>query len=63
MKLAKLITGAALAAMLSQPALADYPEKPIELIVAFAPGGGTDVAARSIAMFMESIWATMPRSR
>lgn len=30
-----------------------YPEKPIEMIVAFAPGGGTDVAARSIARFME----------
>jgi tripartite-type tricarboxylate transporter receptor subunit TctC len=32
---------------------AEYPEKPIEMIVAFAPGGGTDVAARSIARFME----------
>lgn len=30
-----------------------YPAKPIEMIVAFAPGGGTDVAARSIARFME----------
>lgn len=30
-----------------------YPEKPIEMIVAFDPGGGTDVAARSIARYME----------
>ncbi|MGO4738883.1 tripartite tricarboxylate transporter substrate binding protein [Bosea sp. 2KB_26] len=35
------------------PARADYPDKPIEMIVAFAPGGGTDVAARSIARYME----------
>jgi tripartite-type tricarboxylate transporter receptor subunit TctC len=49
----KFLAGAALAAVLAQPALAEYPEKPIELIVAFAPGGGTDVAARSIAIFME----------
>ena len=34
-------------------ARAEYPEKPIEMIVAFAAGGGTDVAARSIASFME----------
>ena len=34
-------------------ARAEYPEKPIEMIVAFAPGGGTDVAARSIARYME----------
>jgi tripartite-type tricarboxylate transporter receptor subunit TctC len=32
---------------------AEYPAKPIEMIVAFAPGGGTDVAARSIARFIE----------
>jgi tripartite-type tricarboxylate transporter receptor subunit TctC len=35
------------------PARAEYPERPIEMIVAFAPGGGTDVAARSIARYME----------
>lgn len=30
-----------------------YPTRPIQMIVAFAAGGGTDVAARSIARFME----------
>lgn len=53
MKIPKFLLGAAMVALLGQPALAEYPEKPIELIVAFAPGGGTDVAARSVALFME----------
>ena len=39
--------------MFSTSAQAEYPEKPIEFIVAFTPGGGTDIAARSIARFME----------
>ena len=34
-------------------AQADYPERPITMIVAFSPGGGTDVAARSLAPFIE----------
>ena len=53
MKIAYLTKGLVLAALTAAPALAEYPEKPIEMIVAFAPGGGTDVAARSIARFME----------
>jgi tripartite-type tricarboxylate transporter receptor subunit TctC len=42
-----------LAGLSTAPARAEYPERPIEMIVAFAPGGGTDVAARSIARYME----------
>ncbi|EEX49258.1 tripartite tricarboxylate transporter substrate binding protein [Jonquetella anthropi] len=30
-----------------------YPEKPVEVIVAFQPGGGTDVAARTVFKFAE----------
>mgnify|MGYP001187690149 CR=1 FL=1 len=34
-------------------ALAEYPEKPIEVIVGFDAGGGTDVMARTAAPFIE----------
>src|SRR5882672_8277276 len=34
-------------------AFADYPEKPITLLVAYSPGGGTDVVARAIAPYLE----------
>lgn len=32
---------------------AEYPERPITMIVAYNPGGGTDVAARTLAPFIE----------
>lgn len=35
------------------PAAAAYPEQPINMIVAFAPGGGTDLIARAIAPYIE----------
>src|SRR3546814_5348914 len=34
-------------------AMAEYPDKPIELVVGFEPGGGTDVMARTVAPFVE----------
>src|SRR5215470_11907115 len=30
-----------------------YPERPITMIVAFVPGGGTDVVARMLAPYLE----------
>ncbi|WP_207538335.1 tripartite tricarboxylate transporter substrate binding protein [Sabulicella rubraurantiaca] len=42
--------------MLAAPALAQtrrYPDRPVELIVGFAAGGGTDVTARTFARFLE----------
>jgi len=48
--------GAGLAA-LPIPALAQtvrFPERPVELVVGFAPGGGTDVTARTFARYLES---------
>ena len=34
-------------------AMAAWPEKPITLLVAYSPGGGTDVVARAIAPYLE----------
>jgi tripartite-type tricarboxylate transporter receptor subunit TctC len=45
----------ALAGLLATPAAAQgpYPDRPITMIVAYAAGGGTDAAARTLARFME----------
>jgi tripartite-type tricarboxylate transporter receptor subunit TctC len=49
-----LVLGAALAApAAAQPA---YPTKPIDIIVAYAPGGGADVAARLIGAYASKKW-------
>ncbi|HYF06539.1 MAG TPA: hypothetical protein VD970_02885, partial [Acetobacteraceae bacterium] len=49
-----LISAAFAAPSLARAQGADWrPERQITMIVAFAAGGGTDVAARTIARFME----------
>jgi len=48
---------ALLGAALATPALAQtarFPDRPIELVVGFAPGGGTDLNMRSFARFLEA---------
>jgi tripartite-type tricarboxylate transporter receptor subunit TctC len=47
-----LVAGGALAASMSLPARAAYPEKPVRYILAFAPGGESDIAAR----FQQAVW-------
>ena len=47
------IFAAAAMAVSAAPAVAGYPERPITMIVAYSPGGGTDVLARSFAPFIE----------
>lgn len=48
-----VLRAAAIAAALLSPAAAsaqaNYPAKPIELMVAFAPGGGVDLFGRTVA--------------
>jgi tripartite-type tricarboxylate transporter receptor subunit TctC len=47
-----LIAGIALSAA----ACADYPEKPVKIIVGFTPGGGPDIIARHLAQELGTLW-------
>lgn len=47
-----LTAGGAVAATMALPARAAYPEKPVHYIIAFAPGGESDIAAR----FQQVVW-------
>jgi tripartite-type tricarboxylate transporter receptor subunit TctC len=40
-------------ALLPGAAAAAYPERPISMIIAYSPGGGTDLVARAIAPYIE----------
>ena len=51
--LSALALGTTMAVAAAGTAAAQYPERPIEMIVAYAPGGGTDVAARTLAPYIE----------
>ncbi len=44
-----------LLALAHAPLHAAYPERPIQIVVPFAPGGGSDLAARALARVMASV--------
>jgi tripartite-type tricarboxylate transporter receptor subunit TctC len=47
--LARLLAAAVAAISFAQVAVAAYPEKPVRIVVAYAPGGAVDVVARRLA--------------
>src|SRR5258706_13963563 len=47
-----LVAGGAVAASMALPARAAYPEKPVHYIIAFAPGGESDIAGR----LQQEVW-------
>ncbi|MEO0976713.1 MAG: tripartite tricarboxylate transporter substrate binding protein [Pseudomonadota bacterium] len=53
MKLGTTLACLAAATVLSTPALAEYPERSIELTIPAGAGGGTDTSARKLAILLE----------
>ncbi|AKO99173.1 Tricarboxylate transport protein TctC (plasmid) [Marinovum algicola DG 898] len=53
MKTKTILLGLTAAAALAAPALAEYPERAIELTIPAGAGGGTDTSARKLAILLE----------
>ncbi|NIY81011.1 tripartite tricarboxylate transporter substrate binding protein [Celeribacter sp. HF31] len=49
----KLTLTALVLSLSATAAFAEYPEKPVEVVVGYSAGGGTDVMARTVAQFLE----------
>jgi tripartite-type tricarboxylate transporter receptor subunit TctC len=51
-----LSIAAALAGLTSIPATAAFPDRPVRMVVPFAPGGATDTVARALALRLGQLW-------
>ncbi len=51
-----IASAVALLALTPWSALAAYPDKPVKIVVAFAPGGAADMLARTVATHLSSKW-------
>jgi tripartite-type tricarboxylate transporter receptor subunit TctC len=50
----RILLALLLACVIAAPAGAAWPERPVTIIVPFGPGGGADIAARSIGRWLEA---------
>ena len=48
-RLTSMLIGAAMAVMVAAPALAEFPQRPIQVIVPYSAGGSTDLSMRLLA--------------
>src|SRR5436190_23921912 len=52
----KTVYGILLGLLLSFAAHAQFPSKPVRIIVPYTPGGGTDIISRALAARMQESW-------
>lgn len=64
MKLWKILAGAALLALAAQ-AMAQYPNKPVTVIISFTPGSATDIVGRIVSAKLSAYWGqpVVPENR
>lgn len=64
MKLWKTLAGAALLALAAQ-AMAQYPNKPVTVIISFTPGSATDIVGRIVSAKLSAYWGqpVVPENR
>ncbi|HUQ25424.1 MAG TPA: tripartite tricarboxylate transporter substrate binding protein [Burkholderiales bacterium] len=55
MKFGQTVLGAALLALAAQ-AMAQYPNKPVQMVVAFTPGSAVDIVGRIVAEKLSQMW-------